>query len=77
MQTQIQKWGNSLGVQIPVQLAKQLQLHPGSPVTVEIENERIVIQPPKYDLESMLKNIAPDNLHHVVFDDQPTGNEEW
>lgn len=77
MQARIQKWGNSLGLRIPMQLAKQLQLHSGSPVTIEIEDGKIVIQPPKYDLDTMLKGIKKQNLHSQMLDDGKRGNEEW
>jgi len=78
MEAYIQKWGNSLGLRIPMQLAKQLKLHQGSPVTLEIEHGRIIIQPPKYNLDMMLKGITPKNQHHQIFDDdEQRGNEEW
>lgn len=77
MQAHIQKWGNSLGLRIPIQIAKQLQLHAGSSVTLEIENGRIIIQSPKYDLDAMLKNVTSKNLHHQILEDRQLGNEEW
>lgn len=78
MQTRIQKWGNSLGLRIPMQIAKQLQLHSGRLVNIEIENGRIIIQSSKYDLDQMLKDITPQNLHHHILDDeQQLGNEQW
>lgn len=77
MQTNIQKWGNSLGIRIPMQVAKKLHLRPGSIVTLEIENGKLVVQPPKYDLESMLDAITPKNKHHIVLDDGQNGIEEW
>ena len=77
MQARIQKWGNSLGLRIPIRLAKQLQLHSGSPVTIEIEDGRIIIQPPKYDLNTMLEDITTQNAHHQMLEDGERGNEEW
>jgi antitoxin MazE len=78
METHIQKWGNSLGLRIPNKIIKQLQLHPGSAVNVEIENGRIIIETPKYDLDTMLKDITPQNMHHLLLDDeQQLGNEAW
>lgn len=77
MQAHIQKWGNSLGLRIPMQLAKQLQLHPGSSVTIEVKNDQMIIQSPKYDLEMMLKDITPKNQHHLILDDGQHGSEEW
>lgn len=77
MQGHIQKWGNSLGLRIPIHLAKQLKLQQGSPVTLEIEDGRIIIQSPKYNLDKMLKGITSKNRHHQSFDDEPQGSEEW
>lgn len=77
METHIQKWGNSLGIRIPMQLAKELHLSPGSLVTLEIENGRLVIQAPRYDLDSMLEAITPKNQHHLALYDNPSGREEW
>lgn len=76
MQAHIQKWGNSLGLRIPSKLAKQLQLHPGTPVTLEIEDNRIIIKAPKYNLESLLKDVTKENQHHPILDDEPHGNED-
>ena len=77
MKARIQTWGNSLGLRIPMQIAKELDLHQGSSVTLEIEDNRIIIQPCNYSLESMLEQITPDNLHHLEMDDVQKGNEEW
>lgn len=77
MQSHIQKWGNSLGLRIPIQIAKQLNLHQGSLVILEIEDNRIIIQAPKYNLDDMLKEITPKNKHHQILDDEQRGNEEW
>ena len=77
MQSHVQKWGNSLGVRIPIRLAKRLSLHPGSPVTVEIEDGRLIVQVPQYDLETMLGAITTKNLHHPLLDDGQVGAEEW
>lgn len=77
MHARIQKWGNSLGLRIPVGLAKQLQLHSGSPVTIKIKDGQIIIQSPKYELDTMLKEITLHNVHHQVLEDGPKGNEEW
>lgn len=77
MRTHIQKWGNSLGLRIPMQLAKQLNLLPGSSVMLEIENGRLVIKTPQYELDKMLEQITPKNQHHILLDDAQKGNEEW
>lgn len=77
MQTHIHKWGNSLGLRIPSQVAKQLGLHLGSLVNIEIKDSKLIIQAPKYTLDNLLKDITKKNQHHQALDDKPRGNEEW
>lgn len=78
METHIQKWGNSLGVRIPMHLAKQLQLQPGSVVNINVEEGRLIIEPHKYDLNVLLNEITPQNLHHLELEDnEQLGNEAW
>jgi antitoxin MazE len=78
MQTHIRKWGNSLGLRIPTHIAKQLKLHEGSSITLEIEEGKMIIQAPtQYQLEEMLKEITPQNRHHQILEDVQKGNEEW
>ncbi|MCE2984055.1 MAG: AbrB/MazE/SpoVT family DNA-binding domain-containing protein [Parachlamydia sp.] len=78
MEIQIQKWGNSLGLRIPIQFAKELQLHAGSTVNIALENGKLVIEAPKYNLDRMLEEITPFNTHHQMLEDnQQLGREEW
>ncbi len=69
MQAYIRKWGNSLGLRIPLRLAKLLNLYQGSTVTLEIDHGRIIIRPSKYCLDTMLKEITPRNRHHLILDE--------
>ena len=77
MQSHVQKWGNSLALRIPAALAKKLNLYEGSSVFLEIEQGRLVVQPPKYDLDTMLGEITPKNRHNLMLDDKASGAEEW
>ena len=77
MEKHIHKSGNSLGIRIPMKLAKQLHLYPGSPVNLEVEDGRLVIYNPQYTLESMLETITPKNRHHLSLEDGQRGGEEW
>ena len=78
MQTHLQKWGNSLGVRIPAQLAAQLHLNANSPIDIFIEDEHLVIRRKRFSLEDLLTQINKNNLHHEIFDeDQPIGKEAW
>ncbi|HJS84461.1 MAG TPA: AbrB/MazE/SpoVT family DNA-binding domain-containing protein [Acetobacteraceae bacterium] len=58
----VSKWGNSLGVRIPKEVASQLGLRNGSPVEVVAEQGRIVISPrrPRFTLNELLANVTPE-----------------
>ena len=78
MEAVIQKWGNSLGVRIPSNLAKDLKLRDGESVVITGESDRLIIQPSrKESLRSKLKRITKDNLHSEVGTGPAQGRESW
>lgn len=77
MKTHVQKWGNSIGIRIPMHIATKLHLQPGSLVTLELEEGCLIVKNPQYNLDSMLEAITTDNKHHLMLDDRQTGSEEW
>lgn len=80
MITTVQKWGNSLGVRIPMPIARDIRLSVGSCVDIREENEQVIIAPIKqaeYKLSDMLKSITQDNLHGENNFGAPSGKEIW
>lgn len=77
MRTRIQKWGNSLAIRIPNRFLKELKLHTGSVVNIDLDGEQIVVKKIEYSLDEMLDQITPDNLHSLSLEDFPQGTEEW
>lgn len=80
MQTNVQKWGNSLGVRIPRPLADQAQIHEGSEVEIEEEGGVITIRsltPKEYALDELVGEITDENRHEEVDTGDPVGNEVW
>jgi antitoxin MazE len=78
MQVTVKKWGNSASVRIPAAVMEAAPLKLDDAVDVKEEHGRIVIEPvrPKtYDLDRMLADITPDNLHGEIDFDPPLGNE--
>lgn len=68
--TTVQKWGNSLAVRIPKDIAERIKLHQGSEINV-IENEgKIILMPKKpqikYSLEDLLTQCKPENRHEEI-----------
>lgn len=78
MQTNIQKWGNSLGVRIPSFIINQLSLHPGDAVDIIVDNQQISIRPKKNSLALMLDQINKENIHNIEWENSDAkGKESW
>jgi antitoxin MazE len=79
MQTQVKKWGNSLGLRIPRAYAVAMQIEEGTPVALSVEGGRLIVTPeqPRYSLEDLLAGITPENRHHETDWGAPVGREDW
>ena len=75
--THIAKWGNSLGLRIPQNIAEQVGLNEGTPVVLEVSDGRLVVKPKrkKYSLAELLEGITPENLHPETDTGEEVGNE--
>jgi antitoxin MazE len=78
MQTHIQKWGNSFGLRIPIQYLRELHLESGAMVDISLEDDHLLIKPHRDNLDFLLSQITPENLHGEAFEeDEPKGKEIW
>jgi antitoxin MazE len=80
METRIQKWGNSLGLRVPKDIADRHALKEGSRVRVRETKKGVmieVVKKPTYHLEEMLKAVKKTNVHEEVTWGTPAGKELW
>ena len=78
MEAKIQKWGNSLGIRIPIGITKELSLKNGSIVDIAESENQIVIKPvKKRTLEDLLSKVTDDNVHDEFDFGKPLGKEVW
>jgi antitoxin MazE len=77
MKVQVARWGNSLGLRIPKDVAQKVGLHAGSRVEVEAEDGRVIISParPRYALADLLRGMTPEAMHDA-FDWGPDRGRE-
>jgi antitoxin MazE len=77
MQVQVARWGNSLGLRIPKDIAQRAGLREGTRVDIEAEGERIVISPARrrYVLAELLRGITPEAMREA-FDWGPDKGRE-
>jgi antitoxin MazE len=64
MKARIARWGNSLGVRIPRDIAGRVGLTEGTQVEIEAKGDRVVISPtrPRYRLEDLLVGMTPKEM---------------
>ncbi len=77
MSTTVQKWGNSLGIRIPSQIADQIAVSQGSEVDLIVGDDFTLIVKPrkkKPTLEQLLAQCKPEN-HHGELDFGIEGKE--
>lgn len=62
------KWGNSLALRIPANLAKETKIEQGSEVEITIEKGAILLRPlgKEFSLEDLIAGINEENLHSEV-----------
>lgn len=80
MKTNVRKWGNSLGIRVPMPLAKELNLTEGVELKMLINNGRLIIEPQtsiNYDLDQLLEDINESNLHGETLTGDSIGSEVW
>jgi len=78
MTVSIKKWGNSLAVRIPRDIARSLHLENNSLVELRLENNRMIVEPKNESgLEELISKITPENLHNEIDTEGPVGHEAW
>ncbi len=82
MTTIIRKWGNSLAMRLPKELARSFDLKAGSRVIVMRKNSTFEVRPetanpPEYTLEKLLKGMTKKNIHPETDWGKPMGKEIW
>lgn len=80
MNTQLAKWGNSLAVRIPKQVAEQAHLREGDRLELNVTSDGTVVlksAKPAYAIEHLVEGITLGNRHAETDWGQPMGKELW
>ena len=77
MQLTVKKWGNCAAIRLPAEVLNAAQVNIEQPVNVHVEGRRIVIDPiiVEDNLDALLAQITPDNIHHEVSFGPAAGKE--
>ncbi|CAA6805537.1 MAG: Programmed cell death antitoxin MazE [uncultured Sulfurovum sp.] len=78
MTVSLKKWGNSLALRIPKDIANTLDIDNNSLIELDIKNGVLTMRPKKSNLlETLVSQINSENLHKEVDTGRSVGNEEW
>jgi len=72
------RWGNSIGVRIPRELARKAGIEANSTVEIDKFDDGIIIKragKKEYSLEELAKGITPQNRHDEADFGGPVGKE--
>jgi antitoxin MazE len=79
--TQVAKWGNSLAVRIPKEMAGKAGLEKGMEVKLTVSKGSLLLtpkaRPKKYTLKGLAKGITPQNRHAETDWGAAAGGEIW
>lgn len=79
MTTRIAKWGNSLALRIPRNLAAEVDVKDGDAVDVSVENGALVVRPARkhYTIEELVADMTPGDRRGETDWGRPKGKEVW
>ena len=77
MQITVKKWGNSAAVRLPAKVVHADQIGIEQRVEVRVEGRKIVLDPAieADNLDALLAQITPENVHHEIDFGSPVGKE--
>lgn len=80
VEIKLQKWGNSLGIRIPSNILKSLNLKTNDIVDIKEEDDKIIItklEKKSFSLKQRIKEYEGKNLSKDFEWDNPQGREIW
>ena len=81
MRTKVRRWGNSLGVRLPREVAQAARVRDGSDVELTVRGGSVVVRPvpvprdQRFDLARLLRKVTRRNLHREADLGVPVGRE--
>ncbi len=76
----VAKWGNSLAIRIPQNIAREIDITESSEVEFSVKDGSLTIKPIKrkrYSLLELVGQITPDNVHGEIDTGEAMGKEVW
>jgi len=77
MRASIARWGNSLAVRLPREVAASVGLREGAALDLTVEDDAIVLRRRRYDIRELVAAMAGSEPPPLLLDDEARGSEIW
>lgn len=79
MPSVVARWGNSLAVRLPREIAETANLTDGVRVNISVKGERVILESvrPRYELSDLLAQMKPEHRRAEFDWGTPSGGEVW
>jgi antitoxin MazE len=77
MRASMGRWGNSLAVRVPKEVAVSLGLCEGAAVDLTIQDDALVLRRRRYDIRELVAAMAGAQPPPLLMEDKPRGSEIW
>jgi antitoxin MazE len=77
MRVTLSKWGNSLALRVPKDVAELAGFQEGQALELTLDGQSIVISKKRYDIDEMVRDMREKQPPEFDFDDPPRGTEFW
>ena len=77
MRASLARWGNSLAVRVPKEVAASVGLREGAALDLTVEDGALVLRRRRYDLDELEASMAGKEPPPLEMEDKPRGSEVW
>jgi antitoxin MazE len=77
MRASIARWGNSLAVRVPKEVAASVGLREGAAVEMRVEADAIVLRRRRYDIKDLVAAMAEIEPPPLLLEDEARSSEIW
>jgi len=77
MRASLARWGNSLAVRVPREIAASIGLREGAALDMSVEDGALVLRRRRYDLDELVAAMAGKEPPPLEMEDEAHGSEAW
>ena len=77
MRASLARWGNSLAVRVPREIAASIGLREGAALDMSVEDGALVLRRRRYDLDELVAAMAGKEPPPLEMEDEARGSEAW